>query len=95
MRRIEAYTLLATSIAAAITASLALIGESRVDVYVSVAILSHFISVALTGVEVEVKRKAFTTLTIVYIAVFSAIVAFRVMEILYPELLEKILTPGG
>ncbi len=95
MRRIEAYMLLLTTITAVFTASLALMGESRIDLYISIAILSHFVSAALTGVEAEVEKKIYTGLTIVLITVFAIIVALRVIEILYPGLIKEVFIIGG
>jgi len=95
MRRIEIYMLLTVSIAAIFTASLVLLGEPRIDAYISLAILSHFISAALTRAETEVDRRMFTALNAVLIAVFAAIAALRVVEILYPGLLKSIIPGAG
>lgn len=59
-------------------------GESRIDVYVSLAILSHFISTGITGVDAEVRGRSLSYTSLLLITIFSAIVAYRVIQILYP-----------
>jgi len=59
-------------------------GESRIDVYILLAILSHFISSEITGVASEMKGRSMAYASALLLAVFSAIVAYRVIMILHP-----------
>jgi len=65
--------------------SLTILGESRIDAYVSIAILTYFISTTILPSIREASN--LRLVDIVLIAVFAFIVAVRVLEILGYRLL--------
>ena len=62
--------------------SLIALGETRLDVYISLYILEYFIVRALNRVEVRLVSKLLTVIDVVLFAVFAYIVTMRVLEIL-------------
>jgi hypothetical protein len=60
------------------TSSLAALGESRLDAYISVFTLIYFASTAI----IRPRRRTIDFLSIALLAVFSYIVALKVMEVL-------------
>lgn len=75
----------AVSMAVATTALIAL-GESRLDVYVSIYILEYYVFRALTLPEPVAKVLRGLVITdAAYFIVFAVIVAYRVAEILWPH----------
>jgi hypothetical protein len=79
-RELELFTTLYTVLVILSTTSLCLLGEKRVDLYVSLNILAYYVSYALVrpGVGGVVVR----ALNALLLAVFLIIVAFRVYEVL-------------
>ncbi|MEM2688048.1 MAG: hypothetical protein QW796_06845 [Thermoproteota archaeon] len=78
MDRNSLYLITLAFLIALATSSLAALGESRLDAYVSVFTLIYF---ALTAV-FRPRRRTFDFLAIVLLAVFAYIVTVRVLEIL-------------
>ena len=60
------------------TSSLAALSESRLDAYISVFTLIYFASIAI----IRPRRRTIDFLSIALLAVFSYIVALKVMEVL-------------
>ena len=58
-----------------------LLNENRVDLYISLYILEYFVFSAIYGVRLS------TTLNIILFIIFMIIVAYRIIEILFPGVL--------
>lgn len=59
-----------------------LLGESRIDVYVSLYILEYYVLYAILSPIGARAERFFGKLSYIYLAVFIIIVTYRVMEIL-------------
>ena len=81
MNRLDAMIILTASLTALFDSALALLGEGRPDVYVSMTILSYFISYALASPDPRPEYVP-RVVNIVLLAVFLVIVGYRVYEVL-------------
>lgn len=59
--------------------SLAALNENRLDVYLSIFTLAYFVSTAIF----RPKRRTLDFLALILLAIFSYIVAIRVLEVLF------------
>ncbi len=64
---------------------LLLLGENRVDVYMSLYILEYFILRALYHPMPEDVNRRLRIIDIIYIIIFGFIVSYRVLEIIAPN----------
>lgn len=81
MRRLDAFVMLYSTLTAMFTATLSLLGEGRPDAYVALAILSYYVSLALTSPSAR-PRSLQAAVNASLLAVFALIVAYRVYEVL-------------
>ena len=95
MRRVELYAVVVSTLTAILSSSLALVGEARVDAYLSLAILSHFVAAAVTGVDAEVRGASLRILNALLVTLFAVVVALRVLQILSPQWLHTGAFPWG
>lgn len=64
---------------------LLLLGENRVDVYMSLYILEYFILRALYHPMPEDISRRLRIIDVIYIVIFGLIVTYRVLEIIAPQ----------
>jgi hypothetical protein len=79
-RKLSVLILVYTILVVVSAISLYLLGERRVDVYVSLNILSYYVSYAI--MRPSYTSRSIRLLNIVLFAVFTVIVSFRVYEVL-------------
>jgi len=80
LKRYEAEILAFVALTSALVSALSLLGEQRVDAYVSVAILSYYVA---TSVASELRsRSKLLPLDVSLLLLFSYIVAIRILEVL-------------
>lgn len=70
--------------------SLILLGETRIDFYVSLYIVEYFVLTLLHSPFGPVIEKRLAKLSYILFSIFVVIVTYRVLEILYPELIHGI-----
>jgi len=73
--------------------TLILVGETRVDVYVTVFILIYFILLALYSPLPKEVEKGISVISKILITIFIIIVSFRILEIIAPTIIISILGP--
>lgn len=81
MRRLDVFVILYAALSALFTASLSLLGEERPDAYLALTILSYYVALALASPPVR-SRSIQASVNASLLAVFAAIVAYRVYEVL-------------
>lgn len=75
MREFDASILMFTALMVVATISLILVGESRADVYLAISILIYFI---YTFIDTRIRNRSnLKILDIVFVIVFTLIVAYR------------------
>lgn len=85
LNRFQTYYSISVAIA---TTILILLGETRIDVYLSIYILEYYICRALiTSGSIGEGAKLLKLLDYIFFIVFIIIVSIRVLEILAPELI--------
>jgi len=84
MKRYELYLLVMAVLVALFNMVLVVLGEKRVDAYISITILVYFIVTATMGAGLEFHGRGQRVLTITFIVLFSIVVAYRVWKVLYP-----------
>ena len=73
--------------------TLTLVGEKRVDVYVTVFILIYFILLALYSPLPKEVEKGISVISKILITIFIIIISFRILEIIAPIIIISILRP--
>ncbi|RLE91955.1 MAG: hypothetical protein DRN04_11590 [Thermoprotei archaeon] len=73
--------------------TLTLVGEKRVDVYVTVFILIYFILLALYSPLPKEVEKGISVISKILITIFIIIISFRILEIIAPTIIISILRP--
>lgn len=66
------------------------LGEVRVDVYISMYILEYFIFTAIYGPFPRKVEARLRLISVILIIIFSIIVTYRVIEILFPHVLYQV-----
>jgi len=84
MKRFDMYFLLFSFLLSLFNSVLVLLGENRIDVYISISILIYFVALAIFGFEPLTEMKSIKILSIFLFIIFIVIVGLRVYEILYP-----------
>ncbi len=82
MKRLELFLLLYSSLVCISTSYLSILGEKRVDAYIALTILIHFIITTVVAPEGIRERFVFKLLNTVLMLIFIAIVAYRIWEVL-------------
>ena len=72
---------------AIIFTSLILLGEMRIDVYISLYILAYYILIAIHSPFNKVISRRLNIVSVILFIIFIIIVAIRVIEILFPTVL--------
>jgi hypothetical protein len=78
--RVYSFLLVYTILSVTSNIVLSLLGESRVDLYLSLNILAYYFSYAIIHPTIASKRAVL--LNILLLALFTAIVSYRVYEVL-------------
>jgi len=82
------YMLIYVTMVAITTTALILLNELRVDVYLSLYILEYYILRAIISpVSAEISLSYLKVIDYIFLVIFILIVAYRVIEILFPEFL--------
>lgn len=84
MKQEDLYVLMNACLITIANLALILIGERRIDVYMSLTILIYFVTTGLIGYGAEVRGRGMKILTTVFLIIFVVIVSYRIWKIIFP-----------